>query len=235
LIISCKVPVPAATNQSMNTIASINTMTERSRQNNSSQPYPNSRWLPEAFERSEFGTQDDDLSDNQRILAAGLAILAQGEDLVRSLSVENYIRRVPLAFNGCIGGHYRHCLDHFTSLLRALNRDEVDYDNRDRDARIESQPDFALRLTCQIRARFERIPLSLLDAPVRARCEVSYAHGGSPLTGSTFGREIVYAIAHAIHHYALISVLARLMEIELPEHFGVAPSTVAHQKASTGN
>jgi hypothetical protein len=57
---------------------------------------------------------------------------------------------------------------------------------------------------------------------------VSYAQGHSPLTGSTFGRELVYCIAHAIHHYALISIMARLMEVKLPEHFGFAPSTVAH-------
>ena len=32
--------------------------------------------------------------------------------------------------------------------------------------------------------------------------------------------------------YALISVMARLMEVKLPAHFGVAPSTVAHHKAT---
>ena len=48
------------------------------------------------------------------------------------------------------------------------------------------------------------------------------------MTGSTFGRELVYAIAHAIHHYALISIMAGLMGAKLPKHFGVAPSTVAH-------
>jgi hypothetical protein len=83
-----------------------------------------------------------------------------------------------------------------------------------------------------MRARLEQLPLSAFDSPVNARCEVSYAHGDSPVTGSTFGRETVYAIAHAIHHFALISIMARLMDAKLPEHFGVAPSTVAHQKAT---
>ena len=41
---------------------------------------------------------------------------------------------------------------------------------------------------------------------------------------------MVYSIAHAIHHYALISVMARLMEVKLPMNFGVAPSTVAHNE-----
>ena len=193
-----------------------------------SRSYPNGRWQPAAFPPSDFSTPEDQIDDARRIVSAAIAILAQGEDLLRALSADLYTRRVPLAFNACIGGHYRHCLDHFTSLLRSLDADEVDYDHRERDVRIESQPDFALMLTQQMRAQLERLPFGALDAPVRARCEVSYAHGDSPVTGSTFGREMVYAIAHAIHHYALISVMARLMDANLPEHFGVAPSTVAH-------
>lgn len=190
--------------------------------------YPNGRWQPAAFRSSDFSAPEDQFDDARRIVNAAIAILAQGEDLLCKLSTDSYTRRVPLAFNACIGGHYRHCLDHFTSLLRGLDADTVDYDHRERDVRLESQPEFALTLTRQMRAQLERLPVGALSAPVRARCEVSYAQGDSPVTGSTFGRELVYAIAHSIHHYALISVMARLMDTKLPEHFGVAPSTVAH-------
>jgi len=190
------------------------------------------RRLPVVFHPTDFDEPFDQLADARRIVDAAASILAQGEDLLRALSAEIYTRRVPLAFNACIGGHYRHCLDHFTSLLRGLNTDEVDYDHRERNACAESQPGFALALTRQMRDRLEQLPLDTLDAPVKARCEVSYAHGNSPVTGSTIGRELVYAIAHAIHHYALISVMARLMDVKLPERFGVAPSTVAHKNAS---
>jgi hypothetical protein len=187
-------------------------------------------WTWHRSPRSLPVASNDD--DAPRILDAATAILSQGEDLLLALPIESYTRRVPLAFNASIGGHYRHCLDHFTSLLRGLDADEVDYDDRERDGRVESQPELALVLTRQMRAQLEQLPPGALDAPVRARCEVSYAHGDSPVTGSTFGREMVYAIAHAIHHYALISVMARLMDVKLPERFGVAPSTVAHQKTT---
>ncbi len=190
---------------------------------------PNSLRLAGALQQSDAVTPADPSGDARRILGAAIDILTQGEDLLRALGPETYTRHVPLAFNASIGGHYRHCLDHFMSLLRGLDADVVDYDHRDRDARIESNPDFALALTMQMRAQMERLPVGVLDTPVRARCEVSYAHGASPVTGSTFGREMVYGIAHAIHHFALISVMARLMDAKLPEHFGVAPSTVAHQ------
>jgi len=191
-------------------------------------PFPKGRWLSTGSEALDFTTPEDSFDDARRIVGAAIAILGHGEELLRALSAESYTRRVPLAFNASIGGHYRHCLDHFTSLLRALDADEVDYDHRERDVRIESQPAFALALTQQMRTQLERLPLSALESRVWARCEVSYAHGDSPVTGSTFGREMVYAIAHAIHHYALIAVMARLMEAALPEHFGIAPSTVAH-------
>jgi hypothetical protein len=198
-------------------------------QSRDSRTYPNGRWQPAAFQSSDFTAPEDEFDDARRIVNAAIAILAQGEHLLLALSAETYTRRVPGAFNACIGGHYRHCLDHFTSLLRGLDANTVDYDHRERDVRIESQPDFALALTRQMRAQLERFPLGALDTQVRARCEVSYAYGESPVTGSTFGREMVYAIAHAIHHYALISVMARLMDAKLPEQFGVAPSTVAHR------
>lgn len=168
----------------------------------------------------------------QRVLAAAIEILTQGEDLLRSLSAENYTRRVPAVFNAAIGGHYRHCLDHFTSLLLALDADEVDYDHRKRDPRIETQPEFASALTAEMRQALECLTPETLCTEVKARCEVSYAHGDSPVTRSTLARELVYCIAHAIHHYALISVMARLMEVQLPATFGVAPSTVKHAEKS---
>lgn len=187
------------------------------------------RWTAPAQIPDGGLTDDSQLEDSRRILAAAVAILAQGEELLRALSLENYTTRVPLAFNASIGGHYRHCLDHFTSLLHGLDSDEVDYDHRDRDVRIETQPEFALAVTLQLRERLEQVLPASLDAPLKARCEVSYAQGNPPATGSSLGRELVYAIAHAIHHYALISIMARLMEAKLPANFGVAPSTVTHQ------
>ena len=215
----------------MNALAEITRSITANPQTNGATSSLESHWLPEILEQPGFNLAET-TDDNQRILAAAVAILMQGEELVCALSAESYTQRVPFAFNASIGGHYRHCLDHFTSLLQGVDQDEVNYDHRARDVRIESQPNYALDVTRQLRERLQRISLRAFDSSVRARCEVSYAHGGSPVTASTFGREMVYAIAHAIHHYALISVMARLLEVKLPEHFGVAPSTVAHQKSS---
>lgn len=166
-----------------------------------------------------------------RILQAAAAILAQGEQLLATLTAEHFAQRVPVAFNASIGGHYRHCLDHFQSVLRSPGSDLVDYDDRERDARIETQPEFALRVTRELRRTLAGLKPAQLRQAVAARCEVSYEHGHSPLTASSLGRELVYCVAHAIHHYALIAVMARLLGAQLPDNFGIAPSTVTHQKA----
>ena len=168
------------------------------------------------------------LDTSVNALAAAVAILEQGETLLETLSSEVYTCRVPVAFNASIGGHYRHCLDHFSSLLRAIGADTVDYDRRERDLRIESNLEFAMETTRSLKERLESLDPDVLENPVDARCEVSYAQGSSSATGSTVGRELVYVIAHAIHHYALIAIMGRLMEASLPANFGVAPSTVAH-------
>jgi hypothetical protein len=36
------------------------------------------------------------------------------------------------------------------------------------------------------------------------------------------------AVAHAIHHYALIAVMCGMLEVPVPAGFGVAPSTLKY-------
>ncbi len=166
-----------------------------------------------------------------RILAAAVGLLRQGEDLLSTLGPDHYSQKVRVAFNGSIGGHYRHCLDHFTSLLAGLEGGLVDYDHRERNPRLEVDPERAREMTRNLRERLEALEPEQLHTPVWSRCDVSYVAGDSPLTRSTVGRELVYVIAHGIHHYALIAVMAQVLEIPLPTQFGVAPSTLEHQRS----
>jgi uncharacterized damage-inducible protein DinB len=156
-------------------------------------------------------------------------VLRQGESLLCEIDNEKYTRKLPAAFNSAIGGHYRHCLDHFESLLRGLDASEVNYDHRDRDPRIENDREFALAETRRILRACQSIPAPFLDCLVNVRSQVNYAAGQAPLIGSTVGRELMYAVAHAIHHYALIAVMSGLLGVPVPEGFGIAPSTLKYQ------
>jgi uncharacterized damage-inducible protein DinB len=155
-------------------------------------------------------------------------VLRQGELLLTLLTDEEYRRKLPKVFSSAVGGHYRHCLDHFQSLLQGLDADEINYDHRQRNPRIEYDRTFALAETDRIVRAFASISRPFLDCPINVRSKINYDLDAAPLMGSTVGRELMYAVAHTIHHYALIAVMCRMLEVPLPAGFGVAPSTLKH-------
>ena len=172
-------------------------------------------------------------SDSQELVHSVLETLAQGEALLAQLSDDDYTRKVPVAFNASIGGHYRHCLDHFRSLLDSATDGDLNYDHRERDTLIEKDRFAALNATRKLRKEFECLDPIFLLRPLAVTLKTSYATNGSQVSPSTVGREIMYSVAHAVHHYALIGVMGGIMGLKTPPGFGVAPSTLKHQVEAT--
>ena len=168
-------------------------------------------------------------SESQELVHSVLETLEQGEALLTQLSDEDYTRKVAVAFNASIGGHYRHCLDHFRSLLDAAIQGDLNYDHRERGTLIESDRFAALNATRELREGYERLEPMFLMRSLNVTCKTSYATSGSQASPSTVGREIMYSVAHAVHHYALIGVMCGVLGLEMPPGFGVAPSTLKHQ------
>jgi len=161
--------------------------------------------------------------------SAAAGVLAQGEALLNCFDDSHYTRKLPGAFHSAVGEHYRHCLDHFECLLRGLNTGAIDYDNRDRNPRTETDRAFAILETRRLQKACESIPISFLDCPIKVRSKVNYELDLAPLITSTAGRELMYAVAHAIHHYALIAVMCGMLGVRVPQGFGVAPSTLKYR------
>ena len=166
------------------------------------------------------------------LVQSTIETLAQGEALLAELRDADYTRKLPVAFNASIGGHYRHCLDHFRSLLDAAMDGDLNYDHRERGTLIETDRFAALNATRELREGFERLDPIFLGRPLNVICKTSYATNGSQASPSTVGREIMYSVAHAVHHYALIGFMAAVMGLAIPAGFGVAPSTLKHQADS---
>ena len=173
-------------------------------------------------------------NDDPLLIQSVIETLNQGETLLGEISDDIYVQKMPAAFNASMGGHYRHCLDHFRSLLEAIHSDELDYDHRERDTLIEKDRFAALNATRFLRESYERLSGICLNRTVVVRCKTSYAASGSQISESSFGREIMYVVAHAVHHYALMGVMGGLLGLKMPPGFGVAPSTLKHQ-AQTQN
>src|SRR5262245_53661165 len=166
---------------------------------------------------------------SRQLVQSVLEVLAQGEALLDQLTDEDYVRKAPIAFNASIGGHYRHCLDHFRRLLNSAAQGALNYDHRERGTLIENDRFAALNATRELREGYEQLDPLFLMRPLTVICKTSYATNGSQASPSTVGREIMYSVAHAVHHYALISVMCSVTGLKMPAGFGVAPSTLKHQ------
>lgn len=169
------------------------------------------------------------MNADRELIQAVIETLRQGEMLLAEISDETYTRKVPVAFNASIGGHYRHCLDHFHALLEAATTGDLNYDHRERGTLVENDRFAALNATRELRAGCENLDPIFIPRLLLVTCKTSYSSSGSQVCPSTVGREIMYAVAHAVHHYALMGVMGGIMGLQLPSGFGVAPSTLKHQ------
>jgi len=160
-----------------------------------------------------------------------LHILRQGELLLERLTDADYVRPVPQAFNSGVGGHYRHSLEHVEALLTPAAPDRIDYDARKRDPVVETDRARALAVTRDYLRLAERLTDTDLARPVTVRCGVT-TDGASPEVDSTLAREVMYAVIHAVHHYAIIRMMCNVIDVDLPADFGVAPSTLQHRRAT---
>jgi uncharacterized damage-inducible protein DinB len=125
-----------------------------------------------------------------------------------------------------IGTHIRHIVDHFWALQCGLESQYVDYNRRHRGTRIETDPDMATQALLALRTWV----LSITRQPVTFTVvsETSISREQTAQTTSTLERELIYLINHTVHHIAYTTLLARSLNIDIPEHFGLAPATATH-------
>jgi len=169
------------------------------------------------------------INAGRELIQSVIEALQQGEALITEISDEDYTRKVPVTFNASIGGHYRHCLDHFRTLLNAAAAGDLNYDHRERGTLVETDRFAALNATRDLCEAYAKLDPAFLARTLMVTCKTSYSTSGSQVSPSTIGREIMYGVAHAVHHYALIGIMGGIMGLKLPLGFGVAPSTLKHQ------
>jgi DinB superfamily len=165
-----------------------------------------------------------------------LSALKQASEVLASIAVEDYRRRSPACFNSTVGGHLRHVIEHYFSVLGGLESTEVDYAARPRDAQIETDPAYAAAAIKTIATRLQEwVEHPSLDRALRVRVEAGAVASAETETEgwatSSLLRELDFLLSHTIHHYALIGVIYGLAGAALPVDFGVAPSTLRYRNA----
>ncbi len=152
-------------------------------------------------------------------------LLDQAISLLRGLGSDEYTRPCAEVYSSTIGQHIRHCVEHYEEFLQALRQQrELDYEKRPRDLRVETD----LREAAN---RLENIREALGD---RMHCRELrvWDNGSDTAAPSSVSRELQFLLSHTVHHFALISVIARIAGRQVPRDFGVAPSTLKYRESA---
>jgi len=163
------------------------------------------------------------IRDNLDTLQQGLAVLER-------ITEEDYRATVPACFNAAAGGHVRHVIEHYESLLRGLASGRVDYENRPRDPDVERNPATAAQRVRDLLARLDTLADEPAAGPLLVRSETAPLDSTHPWAGSSLLRELEFLLSHTVHHYALIAIQCRLRGMTLDPDFGMAPSTLRHRQ-----
>lgn len=165
-----------------------------------------------------------------QVAAAAIALLDQCEAFVRSVGAREFAAESRTLHGGTIGKHIRHCLDHFRACLDAAGPGAVaDYDHRERNVPMETEPARALEAIAQLRSRLGSVCDESLQAPVRVRVMLT-GDGVYAELRSTLGRELAFASHHAVHHHAMLGTIAQELGLPVEPGFGRAPSTISHER-----
>ena len=161
------------------------------------------------------------------LIQSNLHYLAQVERLLRQLDDQTFTLPSAGFYNSTIGGHLRHCLDHYDSFTNGLADGKVDYDHRVRLPELETKTECALAKTLEVCTTIKNIPSQ--EPPVGLLVKMDCGLASSDWQPSTLGRELQFLVSHTVHHFAMIGGICRELGIKLEDGFGVAPSTLRHR------
>jgi len=142
--------------------------------------------------------------------------------LLRSLSNEQYSRKIKHLGNASIGGHTRHIIELIQCVNKGYDSDTIDYLYRIRNLDLENSKSLAIEVLLQIEKDLMKADKNLKMVVENTNLDCS--------VNTTYFREVVYNTEHTIHHLALIKVALLEMNLDLVNHdFGMAYSTIQYQ------
>jgi hypothetical protein len=155
-------------------------------------------------------------------------IFSQLNLALSDLSNEDYEKPLEVLSGSSIGQHTRHIIEFFNILMEQYDKGLVNYDKRERNLVLESDRDVAL-------ASIALIQLSILREDKEMTLSGMYTGEQNEIhVKSTYHRELIYNLEHAVHHMAIIKIGFRyLTDSSLPSEFGVAESTMQMRRSTS--
>lgn len=155
-------------------------------------------------------------------------ILQQLKELLQTLTKEQYCSTLDVFSGASIGQHTRHILEFYEAL--ATFETTVCYDERNRDKRLEEDTAFAIKFIGSLKSTIHNLDMDKEVVHVAGfGKEQNYIANE---VKSSIGREMIYAVEHAVHHMAIIKIglITNWPTIKIAQNFGVADSTVRYKE-----
>ena len=169
-------------------------------------------------------------SKQMKVFESSIDVLLDLKAAIQELPQKEYSQSIDFMFNASVGQHCRHIVEFFQCLQAQCITGKICYDLRQRNLQIEQSQNYAIDA-------IEQVIEWLSTAPDDKKLYLMVNHeledeGAQTSVQSSLIRELVFNIEHAIHHMAIIKIGLKLTlpSLELPEHFGVAPSTIRHNQ-----
>lgn len=163
----------------------------------------------------------------ENVILGNIEGLDQGVALLSVMTDEQYCMRAKPYIESSIGEHLRHILDLYLAVQQSSEDSHVDYDIRRRGALVEVCRETGLKELNAIKSWLVGLSHDMAHEPITVMTEVSVVDTLVAKVPSTLLRELIFVSAHAIHHYALMTISARLCDFHTPRDLGIAPATLS--------
>ena len=123
-------------------------------------------------------------------------IICQMVELLGKLPGETYSRPLQLFNGSSIGQHFRHIVDFYGCLNKGAAAGRLDYADRQRDTRIETEPMYAASVLQDLFEKMRDLDEGLmLEVVADFSADLNEAR---PVVPTSVGRELMYAYDHAV-------------------------------------
>jgi hypothetical protein len=144
-------------------------------------------------------------------------------DLLTQLTSDDYTSPCFGLSNATIGEHTRHIIEMFQCLEKQYEAGIINYDDRNRDYRIQTDIAFAQQTIVDVVNQLDKQNIKLQLQQM--------VDGEELFLDTNYDRELLYNLEHCIHHQALIKVAVLQNDaIVIDANFGVARSTIEYRK-----
>ncbi|MEH6576426.1 MAG: DinB family protein [Amphritea sp.] len=164
----------------------------------------------------------------QNVIDSTVDILDQLHEFIASIDAQSYQESSMPLFDSSIGQHLRHILDMFQALIKNIDAPLIDYDIRQRGIPLETDQSEGIIALNTVRQWLTALTPTDLERAVNISSEIDIAEQRSATFQSSFGRELLFASTHAIHHLALMVTIAKVMGCQVNSQYGVAPATASY-------